>query len=138
MSEITREQLHAYLDDALSDAELARVEQALREDKAVQEQLRQAMAERDRGEHSLGSVWRHERFTCPNRERLNSYLQGVLDDAEQDYLAFHLETLQCRACLANLDDLRKVKQEPLPEAEKRKKRIYRSTAGSLRNARESS
>ena len=31
MSEITREQLHAYLDDALSDAETARVEQALRD-----------------------------------------------------------------------------------------------------------
>ena len=30
MSEITREQLHAYLDDALSDAEASQVEQALR------------------------------------------------------------------------------------------------------------
>ena len=31
MSEITREKLHAYLDDALSDIEAAHVEQALRE-----------------------------------------------------------------------------------------------------------
>ena len=31
MNEITREQLHAYLDDALTDAETARVEQALRD-----------------------------------------------------------------------------------------------------------
>src|SRR5215211_2562159 len=58
MSEITREQLHAYLDDALSDAETARVEQALRDSEVLRRSLRQAMQERDRGEHSLGAIWR--------------------------------------------------------------------------------
>ena len=40
MTDISREQLHAYLDDALSDSEMARVEQALRES----EPLRRALA----------------------------------------------------------------------------------------------
>src|SRR5947209_4510463 len=68
MSEITREQLHAYLDEALSEPETARVEQALRDSEPLRRALKQAMQERDRGEHSLGAVWRRERLTCPGRD----------------------------------------------------------------------
>ena len=95
MTEITREQLHAYLDDALTDAETARVEQALRDSEPLRRALRQAMQERDRGDHSLGAVWRRERLTCPTREKLGSYLLQTLDDAEQDYIDFHLRTIAC-------------------------------------------
>src|SRR5262245_55327972 len=116
MSEISREQLHAYLDDALSEAENARVEQALRQSEPLRRALRQVMQERDRGEHSLGAVWRRERLTCPNREKLGSYLLQVLDDAEQDYLDFHLHTVGCPYCLANLADLQAAQQEPAPKA----------------------
>src|SRR3954466_15380123 len=122
MSEITREQLHAYLDDALGDAETARVEQALRDSEALRRSLRQAMQERDRGEHSLGAIWRRERLTCPGREKLGSYLLEVLDEAEQDYLRFHLETVHCPFCLANLADLQAVQQEPAPKAKARRRR----------------
>src|SRR5487761_796486 len=104
MSEITREQLHAYLDDALSDAETAKVEQSLRDSETLRRSLRQAMQERDRGEHSLGAVWRRERLTCPTREQLGSYLLQVLDDDEQDYFAFHLQVIGCPFCVANLAD----------------------------------
>src|SRR5262245_12538778 len=99
---ITREQLHAYLDDALSESETAKVEHALRDDAALRRQLQQAIQERDRGEHSLGAVWRRDRLTCPTRETLGSYLLQVLDDKEQDYLDFHLHTIGCPFCLANL------------------------------------
>src|ERR1700758_4830315 len=112
MSEISREQLHAYLDDALSDAETAKVEQALRTSEALRRALRQAMQERDRGEHSLGAVWRRERLTCPTREQLGSYLLQVLDDGLQDYLDFHLHVVGCPFCVANLADLQALQQEP--------------------------
>src|SRR5918911_2956436 len=112
MSEITREQLHAYLDDALTDAEMARVEQALRDSEPLRRALRQALQERDRGEHSLGAVWRRERLTCPTREQLGSYLLGVLEEAEQDYFDFHLEVIECPYCVANLADLQAAQQEP--------------------------
>src|SRR5437763_17143357 len=111
MSEITREQLHAYLDDALSDAETAAVEQALRESEPLRQRLRQTMQERDRGEHSLGAVWRRERLTCPSREQLGSYLLQVLDDGQFEYIEFHLKTIGCPFCSANLQDLQTLQQE---------------------------
>jgi DNA-binding phage protein len=131
MTDITREQLHAYLDDALTDAETARVEQALRDSEALRRSLRQAMQERDRGEHSLGAVWRRERLTCPTREQLGSYLLQVLEDKQQDYVAFHLQTVACPYCLANLADLQALQQESTPTARERRRRFFQSSAGFL-------
>lgn len=137
MINITREQLYAYLDDALSESDTARVEQTLRESEPLRNTLRQVMQERDRGEHSLGAIWRRERLTCPNREMLGSYLLQVLDDAEQDYLDFHLKTVACPYCLANLADLEALQREPAPKARERRQRIYQSSAGFLHTARDS-
>jgi anti-sigma factor RsiW len=131
MSNITREQLHAYLDDALSEAETARVEQALRDSDSLRQSLRQVMQDRDRGEHSLGAIWRRERLTCPNRQKLEAYLLEVLDDEEQDYLAFHLQTVGCAFCQANLADLQRAQQEPAPRARERRRRFFETSAGLL-------
>jgi Putative zinc-finger len=136
MTEITREQLHAYLDDALAEAETARVEQALRSSEALRQSLRKAMQERDRGEHSLGAIWRRERITCPSRETLGSLLLEVLDEDEQDYLRFHIETVGCPFCVANLLDLQNAKQEPAPRAKERRKRFFQSSAGFLQSTRD--
>jgi DNA-binding phage protein len=137
MTEITREQLVAYLDDALSETETARVEQALRTSDALRRQLRQAMQDRDRGDHSLGAIWRRERLTCPGRETLGSFLLQVLDDTEQDYIDFHLHTIGCPYCLANLADLQSLQSEPAPHARERRRRIFQSSAGYLNVARDS-
>lgn len=130
MSEISREKLHAYLDDALSEAENARIEQGLRDSEALRKALRAAMAERDRGEHSLGAVWRRERLTCPDRDKLNSFLLGVLDDDEQDYIAFHLDTVGCPFCQANRADLQSQAAPAAPG--ERGRRFFESSAGLLR------
>src|SRR5439155_1423828 len=82
-----------YLDDALGDEDTAQVEKALRDSEALRCLLRLIMQERDRGEHSLGAIWRRERLTCPSREQLGSYLLQVLDDGQQDDLGFHLKTI---------------------------------------------
>src|SRR5260370_41683830 len=92
MSDITREKLHAYLNDALTDPEMAQVEQALRDSEALRRSLQNVMQDRDRGEHTLGAVWCRERLTCPSREQLGSYLLQVLDEDQQDYIEFHLNT----------------------------------------------
>jgi DNA-binding phage protein len=136
MSDISREQLHAYLDDALSDAEMARIEQALRDSESLRRSLRQAMQERDRGEHSLGAVWRRERLTCPTREQLGSYLLQVLDDEQQDYIAFHLQVVGCPYCVANLADLQALQQEPVPQARARRRRFFQSSAGYLQGCQD--
>ncbi len=136
MTQITRDLLHAYLDDALSEAEMAHVERALRDSNDLRQSLRQAMQERDRGEHTLGAVWRRERLTCPTREQLGSFLLQVLDEASQDYFQFHLETVSCPFCLANLADLQAQQQEPAPQARQRRRRFFETSAGLLGAANE--
>jgi hypothetical protein len=124
--------LDAYLDDVLSDSETAQVEQALRESEALRGQLRVIMGERDRGEHSIGAVWRRQRLTCPTREQLGSYLLRVLDDGWQDYVAFHLKTIGCAYCLANYADLQALQKEAPGPVQQRRRRFFESSAGLLR------
>ncbi len=130
MSDITREQLHAFLDDALTETESARIERALRDSEELQQQLRQVMQERDRGEHSIGAIWRRHRLSCPGREQLGSYLLGVLDEEHLDYIRFHLETVECLYCQANLIDMQE-QQQNAGGSQQRRKRIFQSSAGLL-------
>jgi hypothetical protein len=128
----TREQLTSYLEDALSDCETAQVEQALRQSEPLRLQLRGLMGERDRGEHTIGAIWRRKRLTCPSREQLGNFLLQVLDSANQDYVEFHLRTIGCAFCLANLTDLEALQKEPPIRTQQRRKRFFESSAGLLR------
>ncbi len=130
MAEITREQLHAYLEDALSETELARIERALRDSAELRQRLQQVMQERDRGEHSIGAIWRRQRLSCPTREQLGSYLLGVLEEDLAGYIRFHLETVECPFCQANLVDLQE--QQQGAASQKRRQRIFKSSAGYLK------
>jgi hypothetical protein len=136
MNDVTREQLHAYLDDALSDSEASAVEQALRHSEPLRQRLRQAIQERDRGEHSLGAIWRRERLTCPTRDQLGSFLLQVLDDEQLSYIRFHLDVVGCPYCTANLADLEAQQREPAPHAKERRRRIFHSSASYLHIARD--
>ena len=130
---IARETLSAYLDDALSDVETAQVEQALRQNDTLRRQLRGLLQERDRGEHSVGAVWRRQRLSCPKREQLGSYLLGVLEPAQQDYLEFHLRTIGCAFCQANVADLQAQQSELAPQVQQRRQRVFDSSAGLLKS-----
>ncbi len=105
---ITPQMLRDYLDDALPDAEMAAVEQALRTDPHLQQLLGEVIAHLDRGEHSVGSIWRRTRASCPDRGLLGSYLLNTGDPRLLDYIRFHLEVIGCPYCQANLDDLRQL------------------------------
>ena len=94
------------------------------------------MQERDRGEHSIGAIWRRRRLSCPSREQLGTYLLQALDEGWQDYIEFHLQTLACPFCLANLADLQTLQQEPAPKIQERRRRIFESSAGYLQVCRE--
>jgi hypothetical protein len=133
---VTREQLDAYIDDMLSESETALVEQALRDSEALRRRLRALMQERDRGEHSIGAVWRREHLSCPTREQLGSYLLEVLDEELQVYVRFHLETIGCAQCLANKADLEASLKEPAPKAQERRRRYFQSSAGYLKVGRD--
>ncbi len=131
MPNITREQLHGYLEDSLSEAETAKVEQALRESAALQRMLRLLILERDRGEHSVGAIWCRQRLSCPTRDQLGSYLLQALDPGFQDYIDFHLRTIGCAFCLANLADLQALHKDSVPKAKERRRRFFESSAGYL-------
>lgn len=131
MSAITAELLAGYLEDALSESETARIEQELRQSEPLRHMLRQLMQERDRGEHSVGAIWRRHRLSCPAREQLGSYLLGVLDDDLMDYIQFHLRTIGCAFCMANLADLQAQQQEASANVQQRRRRYYQSSAGLL-------
>lgn len=128
---IGRELLASYLDDALGETDNAKVEQALRASESLRLQLSQLMKERDRGEHSVGAIWRRHRLSCLSREQLGSYLLGVLDDDVQDYIQFHLGTIGCAYCLANVADLKSQQEEASGQVQKRRKKYYQSSAGLL-------
>ncbi len=135
MKALTREVLASYLDDALSDAQTAEVEQQLRQSEALRLQLRQLLQERDRGEHSVGAVWRRHRLSCPGREQLGNFLLGVLDEAAHDYVEFHLKTIGCAFCQANLTDLQTQQREAATQVKQRRKRYFQSSAGLLKSGK---
>ena len=81
----------------------------------------------------LTEVWETLRPSCPKRNTIGAYLLGTLDEGWQDYLDFHLHTLGCRFCLANLDDLKRRTASADDSALRR--RILASTIGFLRQSR---
>jgi hypothetical protein len=131
---ITKETLRAFLSDSLPDAEAADVEKQLRDDAKVRKLFAEVQDEEDRGEHSVGAIWRRAHISCPSRDQLGGYLLQALDDDLIDYIDFHLKTVGCAYCGANLDDLRQRQAEANADAvKKRRKRIVNSSAGLLKD-----
>lgn len=130
---ITRQMIRDYLNDALPDAELAAVEKAVRETPALQALAKAVREEVDRGEHSVGAVWRRERLSCPAREQLGGFLLQAHDPDLLDYIEFHLKIVGCPYCQANLEDLAKRQAEAAGPTKKRRQRIIQSSAGVLKH-----
>ena len=128
---ITMEDLHGYLDEALSDEASSWVEKALRDTPQLRKALARLVAERDRGEHSLGAIWRRHRLTCPSREDLGNLLLGVLDSEFADYIQFHLQSISCGYCQANLMDLQERQKETKGKVQERRQKMFASSAGFL-------
>lgn len=131
MADVTREQLYAFLDDSLDDVEEAHIEKLLRSSASLRARLSAVREERDRGEHSLGAVWRRDRLSCLSREQLSAYLHSVLESDFHDYVDFHIKTIACATCLANLDDLREKQSES--NLQSRRRRRYFETSAKLLN-----
>lgn len=128
--------LLAFLDEALSSEKMSVLEQAIRTDAELRKRIEILVSQRDSGMHSLGDIWRRHRLSCPTREQLGSYLLGaMLEDASQ-YIEFHIETVGCRYCQANLEDLRiaqKQSKAAEPVASQRRQRIYQSSVGRMQS-----
>src|SRR5262245_14685019 len=124
--------LEAFLDESLPAERMAAIEEALRHSDELQKRLASVNGRRDAGVHSLGEIWRRHRLSCPSREQLGSFLLGVLSRESADYVEFHLETVQCRLCAANVADLRALQAAAEVDATtKRRHRYFQSSAGYL-------
>jgi hypothetical protein len=131
-SEFTGAELEAYLDESLPIERMTEIEAALRDDVQLRERLSATNGRRDAGVHSIGEIWRRHRLSCPSREQLGSHLLGVLPADVADYVKFHLESIECRYCRANLEDLRA--QQSAAAADKtheRRRRYFQSSVGHL-------
>ncbi|MGI9456546.1 MAG: hypothetical protein ACR2NU_08285 [Aeoliella sp.] len=125
-------ELEAYLDEALPVDRMGEIEEALRVEGALREQLKAINGRRDAGVHSVGGIWRRHRLSCPSRSELGSYLLDVLSDAEAGYICFHLEISCCRVCAASVADLEA--EQAAADREQiagRRQKYYQSSVGHL-------
>lgn len=129
-AELTDEELLAYTDESLSAERCVSIEQALRGDPRLVERLSDLLAGRDQGENSLGELWRRDRLSCPSRPVWAAFVDDRLGDGLKQYLIFHIETIGCRVCAANLADLRQ--KDSSANSEHRTRKIFESSAGRLR------
>lgn len=132
MARVTQSDLTAYLDEALAPEQMAAIEGELRKKPELLKQLAAINARRDAGVHSVGEIWRRQRLSCPTRDQLGSHLLGALGKEQADYIQFHIETIGCRFCQANLEDLRRQQEETAEAVKTRRTKYFQSTAGHLR------
>lgn len=81
-------------------------------------------------ENLLTDIWKLQRFSCPKRSTIGAYLLGTLDNEWHRYVDFHVNTLGCSFCKANLEDLQA--QNVKNQSKQLRARIMESTAGFLK------
>jgi hypothetical protein len=127
---ITDDELLAYLDEMLPPDRATAIESQLRASSALRQQAALLSRRRDAGGHTVGEIWRRRRLSCLSRSQLGSYLLGTAEDGLADYIDFHLRSIGCRICEANLQDLRESSQST-GESLQRRRKFYESSAGKL-------
>ncbi|SMP72562.1 RNA polymerase sigma factor, sigma-70 family [Neorhodopirellula lusitana] len=55
----------------------------------------------------LQAVWEWHRPSCPKRSTLGKYTLGILPERWSDFVNFHVETLGCTFCNANLEEFQR-------------------------------
>ena len=132
MSQFTDAELTAFLEEALPASRCAELEHELRSNGELRGRLVEVRGRESAGLHTIGAIWRRARLSCPTRAELGQYVLGTLPEESSDYLQFHLETIGCRYCQANLADLKAAsRQDEVPD--QRRRRYFQTSAGYLRN-----
>ena len=130
--EFTDTELIAFLDEGLPVERMSAIESALRQSPELRTRTAALRQQRDTAGHSVGEIWRRGRLTCPTRHQLGSFLLDALSANLMQYIRFHLETIGCRFCAANLADLCQSAQQASNEAVQRRQKFFHSSAGQIR------
>jgi len=126
----TDREIERWLDEMLSAERMADFEADLRESKQLQSRVAQTIRTRDQGGNSVGEIWLRNGLSCPTRSQLGGYLLSTLSADEAAYIEFHVQTVGCRVCQANLSDLEE--QSMQTDASPRRRKFFESSAGLLR------
>lgn len=129
----TDREIIAWLDERLSAARMAELEQQLRIDEVLRNRVAAMIRHRDQGGNTVGEIWQRSQLSCPTRTELGGYLLGTLSEQASQYIEFHLMTVGCRLCQANLSDLEE-QSTSATAAPARRKRFFESSAGLLRGS----
>jgi hypothetical protein len=132
MEGITDIKLQRFLDEALPAEEMSQIEQQLRKDKSIQLRMKEIIGQREAGLHSLGEIWRRNRLSCPPREQLGGLLLRALPENQIQYIQFHIDTIGCRVCKANLEDLKRQRTEDRQARTTRQSRYFQSSVGYIK------
>lgn len=124
-------ELTAFLDEMLATERASQIEKLLREQPELRQRAALLARWRDQGGHSVGEIWRRRRLSCPSRSQLGSYLLSALEPEHENYIRFHLTTIECRACQANLEDLQQAQSATDEAQQQRRTRYFESSAGYL-------
>lgn len=127
----TDRELTAWLDELLPAVRMVQFETQLRTDQALQARVAQLIRHRDQGGNTIGEVWQRGRLSCPTRTEMGGYLLGTLNPDAARYIEFHLQTVGCRVCQANLNDLEEQSTQS-DQVPGRRRRFFESSAGLLR------
>ena len=133
--EWTDRELAAWLDELLPAERMAAFENQLRQDNALRARVAVLIRHRDQGGNSIGEIWQRGRLSCPARTELGGYLLGTLPTDTCAYIEFHLHTVGCRVCQANLNDLEEQSAQSA-QVPVRRRRFFESSAGLLRGESE--
>lgn len=126
----TDDEIIAFLEEMLPPDRMTTFEIALRDSEELRQRFAAVSRRRDQGAHTVGEIWRRRRLSCPTRAELGSFLLGTLGDEKHRYMDFHLRTIGCRYCIANLADL-EGELNKSDEAPRRRKKFFESSAGYL-------
>lgn len=132
----TDRELTAWLDELLPSDRMAAFENQLRQDSALRARVAVLIRHRDQGGNTIGEIWQRARLSCPVRTELGGYLLGTLPPDAAAYVEFHLNTVGCRVCQANLNDLEEQSTQT-GQVPDRRRRFFESSAGLLRGESDS-
>lgn len=105
--EFTSAELETYIDEELPADEMAAIESEVRTNGELRLRIAELLERQNQGSHSIASIWRRHRLSCLTRGQLGSYLLGALSADESRYVEFHVRTVGCALCAANLEDLQR-------------------------------
>ncbi|QDT02311.1 hypothetical protein K227x_06870 [Rubripirellula lacrimiformis] len=131
MHQYSDAELAAFLDEALPAGVSSQLEHDLRSSAELRNRLIEVRGRETAGLHSIGGIWRRGRLSCPTRSEMGDYLLGTLDPEPADYIRFHIETVGCRYCQANLADMQAA-AKPDDQPTRRRTRYFETSAGYLK------